>query len=130
MLGQALIANGIEVDEPDAYYLYKARTQMIWPYDDRGRMIGEDVWETDADTSEIVRLDAADVMTTQDAARLLEPLIKPLPDFDEYVLGASALLQRLVCHRPLPGTPANPVRARSYERRPPPAARAASPPNG
>ncbi|MEU6173571.1 hypothetical protein ABZ832_16825 [Streptantibioticus parmotrematis] len=90
MLGQALIANGVEVDEPDAYYLYTARTQMIWPYDDRGRMIGEDVWETDADQAEIVKLDAADVLTTQEAARLLAPFIKPLPDFDEYVLGASA----------------------------------------
>ncbi|MFD5061793.1 hypothetical protein [Streptomyces sp. NPDC058394] len=90
VLGQALIANGIEVDEPDAYYLYKARTQMIWPYDDRGRMIGEDVWETDADKAEIIKLDAADVLTTQEAARLLEPLIKPLPNFDEYVLGTLA----------------------------------------
>ncbi|MFD4693250.1 hypothetical protein [Streptomyces sp. NPDC058463] len=86
-LGHTLIANGFEVDEPDAYYLYKARTQMVWPYDDRGRMIGEDVWETDADKSEIVKLDAADVVTTQEAARLLEPFIKPLPNFDEYVLG-------------------------------------------
>lgn len=90
MLGHALLANGVEVDEPDAYYLYKARTQMVWPYDDRGRMIGEDVWQTDNDKAEITKLDAADVLTTQEAARLLEPLIKPLPNFDEYILGAPA----------------------------------------
>jgi hypothetical protein len=30
---------------------------MIWPYDDRGRLIGEDVWEPDPDKAEIVKLD-------------------------------------------------------------------------
>jgi hypothetical protein len=26
-------------------YLYKNLIQMIWPNDDRGRLLGEDVWE-------------------------------------------------------------------------------------
>ena len=31
----------------NAMYLAKANIAMIWPYDDDGRMIGEDVWEYD-----------------------------------------------------------------------------------
>jgi hypothetical protein len=84
-LGAALIANGIEVDDESAYYVYKAKTEMIWPYDDRGRMIGENVWECDPADAEVTNLDPDDVMTTDEAARLLEPLIEPLPSFDEAV---------------------------------------------
>ena len=38
-------------------YLYSNVIQMIWPYDDRGRLIGEDVWEPDPDKATIVKLD-------------------------------------------------------------------------
>jgi hypothetical protein len=34
---------------------------MIWPYDDRGRMIGEDVWEYETSLREIIPLDPTDV---------------------------------------------------------------------
>jgi hypothetical protein len=85
-LGKALIANGIHVDDENAYYIYKAREEMVWPYDDRGRLVGEDVWEPDPDKAEIIKLDPSDVITTQEAGRLLNPLIKPLPSFDEVVL--------------------------------------------
>ena len=37
--------------------------------------------------AELIKLDPADVLTTEETARLLAPLIKPLPDFDEEVLG-------------------------------------------
>jgi hypothetical protein len=37
---------------------------MIWPYDDRGRLLGEDVWEPEPEKAEIIKLDAADVLTT------------------------------------------------------------------
>ena len=60
---------------------------MIWPYDDRGRLVGEDVWEPDPDKADIVKLDPADVLTTSQSRKLLDPLIKPLPSFDEMVLG-------------------------------------------
>jgi hypothetical protein len=55
----------------------------IWPYDDRGRLIGEDVWEPDPDKADIIKLDAADVLTTAESGKKLAPLIKPLPAFDE-----------------------------------------------
>ena len=90
VLGEALIANSIGVDDPKAYYKYGfsgSGIQQFWPYDDRGRLVGEDVWEPDPEQAVITKLDPADVMTTQEAAVLLSPMIKPLPLFDEMVLG-------------------------------------------
>jgi hypothetical protein len=86
-LGKTLIENGIQVDDESAYYVHVARMEMVWPYDDQGRLIGEDVWEPDPDQAQITKLDPADVMTTEEAGELLNPLIKPLPSFDEVVLG-------------------------------------------
>ena len=48
-------------------------------------MIGENVWECDPADAEVTKLDPADVMTTDEARRLLDPLIQPLPSFDEAV---------------------------------------------
>lgn len=89
-LGRSLIANGIEVDDENGMYIYKAREEMIWPYDDQCRLIGEDVWEPDPGQAEIIKLDPADVITTEEAARLLNPLIKSLPTYDEAVHGRKA----------------------------------------
>jgi len=89
ILKRALAAKTFKADE-SAMYLYKNVYQMIWPYDDRGRLMGEDVWEPDPDKAEITKLDPADMLTTQEAGRLLAPLIKPLPSFDEMVLGNAA----------------------------------------
>jgi hypothetical protein len=86
ILKKVLAAKGIKADE-NAMYLYSNFIEMVWPYDDRGRLIGEDVWEPDPDKATIVKLDPADVLTTAESAKLLNPLIKPLPSFDETVLG-------------------------------------------
>ena len=59
---------------------------MVWPYDERGRLIGEDVWEPEPSKAEIFKLAPADVLTTEESAKLLAPFIKPLPSFDEIVL--------------------------------------------
>ena len=40
--GTTLVAMGIEVDDPDADYLYEARMAILWPLDDDGLFIGED----------------------------------------------------------------------------------------
>ncbi len=90
--GGALIANGIEVDDPDAMYLFRSRIQMIWPYDDDCRLIGEDVWETDPDQRTITKLDPADVVTTEMAAELVNPLIRAQPVFDPAIHGRKAAL--------------------------------------
>jgi len=59
---------------------------MIWPYDDQCRLIGEDVYEPDPEKAEPFKLDPADVLTAEELAKLLAPLIKPLPSYDEVVL--------------------------------------------
>lgn len=76
--------------EPNCMYLYSNFEETVWPYDDRCRLMREDVIEPDPSKAQITKLDPADVLTTAQAAALLAPLIKPLPNFDEYVLGKSA----------------------------------------
>ena len=93
-LSQALLlkmldAKGMKAD-PDSMYLYTAFEETIWPYDDRGRLMREDVMEPDPSKAQIVKLDPADVLTTAQAAKLLAPLIQPLPSFDQMVLGKAA----------------------------------------
>jgi hypothetical protein len=77
--GKALAANGVKIANPGAMYLYKNQQQMIWHYDDRGRLIGEDVWEVNPYQAEIIKLDPKDVVTVAQAAEKLKHLIKPLP---------------------------------------------------
>ncbi|MHA6761414.1 hypothetical protein [Streptacidiphilus sp. PAMC 29251] len=86
VLGSDLAAGGFEVDDPEAMYLRKGRVAMVWPYDERCRLIGENVWEFDDSERELIKLDPADVLTTERAAELLAPLIEPLPPFDESLL--------------------------------------------
>lgn len=72
--------------DPDDMYLYKTvGLQMIWPYDDRGRLIGEDVYEPRIAESELIKLAPDEVLTTEASGRLLSPLIKPLPAYDDVV---------------------------------------------
>lgn len=43
--GRVLAARGIEVDDPDAYYLYSCRMAIVWPVDaETGLLIGEESW--------------------------------------------------------------------------------------
>jgi hypothetical protein len=86
ILHKVLAKKGYKADE-NAMYLYTTFAELLWPYDDRGRLIGEDVWEPEPNKADIVKLDPADVLTTAQARKLLDPLIKPLPSFDEMVLG-------------------------------------------
>jgi hypothetical protein len=87
-LGSALAAGGIDADE-DAMYLVRGRVVMVWPYDERGRLEGENVWEYDASEHEVIKLDPADVLTVERASELLDPLIEPLPAFDDSMLIAA-----------------------------------------
>jgi hypothetical protein len=80
--GSSLVAAGIEADA-DAMYLQRGRVAMIWPYDERCRLIGENVWEYEERDHVLIRLEPEEVLSTERAAELLAPLIKPLPPFDE-----------------------------------------------
>jgi hypothetical protein len=42
--GRTLQARGIEVDDPDAYYLYETRMATLWPMDASGKARGEDTY--------------------------------------------------------------------------------------
>jgi hypothetical protein len=43
--GRTLQARGIEVDDPDAYYLFEAPMAVVWPIDpDDGLFVGEDTY--------------------------------------------------------------------------------------
>jgi hypothetical protein len=76
--GQLLVEAGAPVD-PNAYYLVANVEHMIWPYDDEGRLIGEDVWEIDESKRQIIPLEPNEVLTVERSSVLLDPLIKPLP---------------------------------------------------
>ncbi len=84
-LGSVLVAAGIEADEA-AMYLVRGRVAMLWPYDERGRLVGENVWEYDESEHDVIKLDPDEVMTTGQAAELLAPHIKPLAPFDDSLL--------------------------------------------
>jgi hypothetical protein len=86
VLHKILSKKNFKADE-NAMYLYTTFIEMVWPYDDRGRLRGEDVWEPDPDKADIVKLDPTDVLTTAQARKALDALIKLLPSFDEMVLG-------------------------------------------
>lgn len=88
---KALAAKGFTPDDNDIYLYKTPGIEMVWPYDDRGRLVGEDVWEPEPSKAEIFKLDPADVLTTEESGKLLAPLIKPLPSFDEAVLGKQPL---------------------------------------
>ncbi len=83
--GSELAAAGLDVD-PEAVYLKKSQIMMLWPYDDRCRLVGEDVWEFDTAEAGLYKLDPTDVLTAEHAGRLLDPFIKPLPAFDDSML--------------------------------------------
>ena len=59
---------------------------MVWPYDERCRLVGENVWEFDAGEHDLIKLAPEEIVTTQQAAELLEPQIQPLPPFDDSLL--------------------------------------------
>ncbi|HEY1539507.1 MAG TPA: hypothetical protein VGF63_08930 [Solirubrobacteraceae bacterium] len=79
----ALVVRGLLVDDLEATYLRRTRQIMIWGYDDRGRLLGENVWELDPSSATTIKLDPADVLTPAAAAELLAAHIQPLPPFDE-----------------------------------------------
>ena len=45
--GKTLLDMGIEVDDPDAFYLSEARTAVVWPVDpDTGLLVGEEIYKS------------------------------------------------------------------------------------
>jgi hypothetical protein len=44
MKGSVLAAMGIQVDDPNAYYLTEGRTLVVWPFDQDGMILGENIF--------------------------------------------------------------------------------------
>lgn len=42
--GRTLAAMGIEVDDPEAHYLFEAHMATLWPFDEEGKVLGEDTY--------------------------------------------------------------------------------------
>jgi hypothetical protein len=60
--GGDLQAIGYEVDDLDAFYHASSRQAFIWPYDDRARLIGENLYE-DKTSLEMEEVDPAEAIT-------------------------------------------------------------------
>ncbi len=79
--GSTLIDVGVPVDDPDGYFIMRQKYVMLWPYDERGRMIGEQVYENKA-FYELIQIPQDDFLTIADARERLLPMLRPLPIFD------------------------------------------------
>ena len=86
-LSSELAGSGVDADA-DAMYLTKSQICMVWTYDDRCRLIGEDVWEFDDAERAHIKLEPTDVLTAEQSGKLLEPFIKPLTPFDDSLFPA------------------------------------------
>jgi hypothetical protein len=62
--GRTLRAMGIDVDDPDAHYLYEARMATLWPFDAEGKVLGEDTYTGSDGFAGIAdrKLDEADIV--------------------------------------------------------------------
>jgi ketosteroid isomerase-like protein len=62
--GRTLQAMGIDVDDPDAHYLYEARMATLWPFDAEGKVLGEDTYTGSDGFAGIAerKLDEADII--------------------------------------------------------------------
>ncbi|GAA0382059.1 hypothetical protein Acor_52650 [Acrocarpospora corrugata] len=78
LTGAALAAQGVAVSSPEATYIKKSWISMFWPFDERGRMLGEHVYEHAA-IAEIVPIPEEDFITLEYAKEVLTPLLRPLP---------------------------------------------------
>lgn len=59
--GQQLLDLGVDVDDPQGRYVAEYVCAMRWPYDERARMIGEDVYQIAPTT--VTKLSAEDNVT-------------------------------------------------------------------
>lgn len=60
--GETLRVLGYEADDANAYYHLQSRQAFIWPYDDKARLKGENLYE-DKLSVKIVKVDASEIIT-------------------------------------------------------------------
>jgi hypothetical protein len=81
MRGTHLAERGIRGYAADGYYVLRLQFAMMWPYDERGRMIGEHVYENKAN-QQVLEIAPEDFLTVEDARARLLPMLRPLPTYD------------------------------------------------
>ncbi|MDO3401693.1 hypothetical protein QWI29_16750 [Mycolicibacterium neoaurum] len=64
--------------DPGKLYIHRQVLAMVWPYDEKGRMIGEHVYEH-ADHAELIEVSPEEYITLEEAREKLLPLQRPLP---------------------------------------------------
>jgi len=72
--GRVLRDQGEDIDDPDAFYQLTHYMASFWPYDPDCRLAGEHIYE-DTGSRRIEKMDPADVITPEQARRLLAPLL-------------------------------------------------------
>ncbi|MEV2236086.1 hypothetical protein AB0H69_47115 [Streptomyces phaeochromogenes] len=87
--GFNLIDVGVRVEDPDGYFIMRQKYVMLWPYDERGRMIGEQVYENKA-FYELIQIPEGDFLTVEDAQARLLPMLRPLPVYEPKTHTAAA----------------------------------------
>jgi len=73
--GRVLRDQGEDIDDPEAYYQLTHYMASFWPYDADCRLVGEHIYE-DTGSRRIEKMDQADVITPEQARRLLAPLLR------------------------------------------------------
>lgn len=71
--GAQLLADGIEVDDPEGDYIVQTHCAMYWLYDEDARLIGEHVYEIEPGV--IKKVAAEDRVTEDDIKRLVAPYL-------------------------------------------------------
>jgi hypothetical protein len=87
--GFNLLDVGVDVEDRDGYFIMRQKYVMFWPYDERGRMIGEQVYENKA-FYELIQIPQEDFVTIEDARARLLPMLRPLPIFEPKTTGQTA----------------------------------------
>jgi hypothetical protein len=66
--------------DPDGCYVTRQRLAMMWPFDSRGRLVGEHIYEAKV-FQQVVKVTQGEFVTREDARARLLPLLRPLPKF-------------------------------------------------
>ena len=75
--GHVLRSLGEVVDDPQGWYQVTGFSASFWPYDKDCRLIGEHIYQDG--NQRITRMDPADVVSIEEARRVLTPLLDHAP---------------------------------------------------
>jgi hypothetical protein len=77
--GEGLRKLGFDIDDPEGWYIKRVQLVSFWPYDERGRLIGEH--GSSIGSPEVRKIPLDEVIFQDEVDRKLTPLLRPLPKF-------------------------------------------------